>query len=129
MPELGDVAAEDDYAEFIARHIARLAKGGLGMVAPIGPKPAHNRARFRVRLPPIAAPAAPKAAHSIPISAAANARPSCGAKLTIRKRVYCDQCLPTELGQSGALRPRDSRPQGRQDRRHARRRLRSHDDA
>ncbi|MGB6518224.1 MAG: hypothetical protein WBE79_06940 [Candidatus Cybelea sp.] len=33
----------------------------------------------------------------MPISTASNACRDCGAKLTIRKRAYCDQCLPAEL--------------------------------
>ena len=88
------------YAEAVARHVARLAKSGLGMAAPIGPKPALDRARVAVRLRPIAAPAVPKASRSVPISAASNACRSCGAKLAIRKRVYCDQCLPDQLAES-----------------------------
>ena len=47
-----------------------------------------------MRVRPIVAPATPKAARSVPISAAANACRSCGAELTIRKRLFCDQCLP-----------------------------------
>jgi hypothetical protein len=82
------------YAEAVARHVARLAKSGLGMVAPIGPKPAADRARVAVRVKPIAAPAAPRAAQSVPIGTASNACRSCGAKLTVRKRLFCDQCLP-----------------------------------
>jgi CRISPR-associated endonuclease Cas1 len=82
------------YAETVARHVARLAKSGLGLAAPIGPKPSLDRARVKLRVRPIAAPATPKAARSVPISAAANACRSCGAKLTIRKRLFCDQCLP-----------------------------------
>ena len=30
------------YAEAVARHVARLAKNGLGMTVPIGPKPRWN---------------------------------------------------------------------------------------
>jgi hypothetical protein len=82
------------YAEAIARRVARLAKSGLGMAAPIGPKPSLDRARVKVRVRPIVAPAAPQAARSVPMSAAGNACRSCGAKLTIRKRLFCDQCLP-----------------------------------
>ena len=82
------------YAETVARHVARLAKSGLGVAAPIGPKPEVDRARVSVRVRPIAAPAAPKAARSVPISTASSACRSCGAKLTIRKRSFCDQCLP-----------------------------------
>jgi hypothetical protein len=48
----------------------------------------------KVRVRPIAAPVAPKAVRSVPIATAANACRSCGAKLTIRKRLFCDQCLP-----------------------------------
>lgn len=82
------------YAEVVARHVARLAKAGLGIEAPIGPKPFINRARVKVRLRPIGAPTMPKSARTVPITMAANACRSCGAKLTIRKRLFCDQCLP-----------------------------------
>jgi len=82
------------YAEAVARHVARLAKSGLGVTAPIGPKPSLDRARVSVRVRPIAAPVAPKAARSVPIATAANACRSCGAKLVLRKRLFCDQCLP-----------------------------------
>ena len=82
------------YAESVARHVARLAKNGLGIAAPIGPKPTIDRARVKVRVRPIVAPLAPKAVRSVPIATAANACRSCGAKLTIRKRLFCDQCLP-----------------------------------
>jgi hypothetical protein len=47
-----------------------------------------------VRVKPIAAPAMPKASRSIPIATARNTCRSCGAKLAIRKRLFCDQCLP-----------------------------------
>lgn len=82
------------YAENVARHVARLAKSGLGIAAAIGPKPSIDRARVKVRVRPIAAPVAPKAVRSVPIAMAANACRSCGAKLTIRKRLFCAQCLP-----------------------------------
>lgn len=82
------------YAESVARHVARLAKSGLGIAAPIGPKPTVDRARVKVRVRPIAVPVVPKAVRSIPIAMAANACRSCGAKLTIRKRLFCDECLP-----------------------------------
>ena len=82
------------YAEAIARHVTRLAKSGLGiMEAPIRTA-ASDRARVKVRVRPIAAPLVPKAVRSVPIAVAANACRSCGAKLTIRKRLFCDQCLP-----------------------------------
>jgi hypothetical protein len=48
----------------------------------------------KVRVRPIAAPATPKALRSVPLSTASNACRTCGAKLTVRKRVYCDMCLP-----------------------------------
>jgi hypothetical protein len=70
------------------------------MAAPSGPRPAADRARVAVRLRPIAAPAAPKASRSVSIATARNACRSCGAKLAIRKRVYCDQCLPDQLAES-----------------------------
>jgi CRISPR-associated endonuclease Cas1 len=58
------------YAEAVARHVARLAKNGLGMEAPIGPKPSIDRARVKVRVRQIAAPVAPKAVRSVPIATA-----------------------------------------------------------
>ena len=82
------------YAEAVARRVVRMAKSGLGIAAPIGPKPSVDRARVSVRVRPIALPVTPKAARSMPMSAAANACRSCGAKLTIRKRMFCDRCLP-----------------------------------
>jgi CRISPR-associated endonuclease Cas1 len=85
------------YAENVARHVARLAKSGLGIAAPIGPKPSIDRARVKVRVRPIAAPIGPKAVRSVPIATAANACRSCGAKLAIRKRVYCDRCFPDQM--------------------------------
>jgi len=88
------------YAENVARHVAGLAKSGLGIAAPIGPKPSIDRARVKVRVRPIASPALPKVVRSVPIATAANACRSCGAKLTIRKRVFCDQCLPDQLEES-----------------------------
>jgi hypothetical protein len=36
----------------------------------------------------------------VPIATTANACRYCGAKLTIRKRVYCDRCLPDQLEES-----------------------------
>jgi len=81
------------YAEALARHVARLAKSGLGMEAPIR-SAATDRARVKVRVRPIAVPVAPKAVPSVPIATVANACRSCGVKLTIRKRLFCDQCLP-----------------------------------
>ena len=114
------------YAEAVARHVARLAKSGLGMAAPIGPKPALDRARVKVRLRPIAAPAAPKAVRSVPIATAANACRSCGAKLTIRKRLFCDQCLPDRRREAQrATRRRLPLPGASEDRGHARSRPRS----
>jgi hypothetical protein len=82
------------YAEAVARHVAQFAKSGLGMVVPIGPNPALDRRRIAVRLRPIAAPSTPKASRSVPITTARNACRTCGAKLTVRKRLFCDQCLP-----------------------------------
>jgi hypothetical protein len=82
------------YAEAVARHVARLAKSGLGISVPIGPTPQRDRARVKVRATPLAAPAAPKAARSVPMSVASNACRSCGAKLAVRKRQYCEACLP-----------------------------------
>ncbi len=80
--------------------LARRAKAGLGVAAPIGPRPSQSRARISVRVKPLAAPVTPKALRSVSISAASNACRGCGAKLTIRKRVYCDQCLSAQLAES-----------------------------
>jgi CRISPR associated protein Cas1 len=84
------------YAEAVARHVAHLAKSALGMEAPIRTA-TGDRARVKVRVRPIAAPAVPKAVRSVPIATAANACRSCGAKLTVRKRVYCDRCFPDQM--------------------------------
>jgi CRISPR-associated endonuclease Cas1 len=92
MPTWANLVAP--YAEMVARYVARLAKNGLGMAAPIGPRPLRDRSRIAVRVKPIAVPVAPKAARSVPIAMARNACRSCGAKLAIRKRLFCDQCLP-----------------------------------
>jgi hypothetical protein len=56
--------------------------------------PQRDRARVKVRVKPIAAPATPRALRSVPITAASNACPSCGVKLTTPKRLFCDRCLP-----------------------------------
>ncbi len=88
------------YAEGVARRVAHLAKSGLGVAAPIGPKPSRNRARVKVRVRPIAAPATPRALRSVPIRAASNACRSCGAKLTTPKRLYCERCLPERRAQA-----------------------------
>jgi hypothetical protein len=85
------------YAEMVARHVARLAKSGLGMTAPIGPKPSPKRTRITVRLRPIAPVVMPRASRSVLAATNSNVCRSCGAKLTVRKRVYCDRCLPEEL--------------------------------
>jgi CRISPR-associated endonuclease Cas1 len=82
------------YAEGMARHVARLAKHGLGVAAPSGPIPSHNRALISLRVKPIAAPVTPKALRSVPVSMARNACRSCGAKVAVPKRLFCDQCLP-----------------------------------
>jgi CRISPR-associated endonuclease Cas1 len=84
------------YAEVIARQVSQLAKSGLGMSVPIGPVPRADRRRISVRVKPIARPSVPKAARSVPMSVASNACRACGAKLSIRKRVYCDTCLPLQ---------------------------------
>jgi hypothetical protein len=82
------------YAEGLARRVAHLAKNGLGVAAPIGPMPLRERARIKMRVKPIAAPATPRALRSVPITAARNACRRCGAKLTTPKRLFCNQCLP-----------------------------------
>jgi hypothetical protein len=85
------------YAEGIGRHVARLAKSGVGVVAPMGPVLTRDRARVRVRVAPIPAVAAPSVKPTVPISSAANACKACGAKVTVRKRVYCDACFPEQM--------------------------------
>ena len=87
------------YGESVARHVARLAKSGLCVAAPIGPTPSRDIAAVKVRVRPIAAPLVPQPARSVPISTARNACRSCGAKLAIRKRVFCDECLPDHLAE------------------------------
>jgi hypothetical protein len=69
------------------------------MTVPIGPTPTLDRTRVKVRVRPIAAPHTSRALRSVPISTASNACRSCGAKVTIPKRVYCDQCLPEQRRQ------------------------------
>ena len=88
------------YAEAVARHVARLAKSGLGVAAPIRPSIESDRARVKVHFAPIAPPASPKAARTVPIATASNACRDCGVKLTTRKRVYCDDCYPDRLAAS-----------------------------
>lgn len=58
---------------------------------------AQQCGRLTVRTAPIAATSRPKTRATVPISEAANACKNCGAKLAIRKRVYCDACLPAEM--------------------------------
>ena len=117
------------YAESVARHVARLAKSGFGIAAPIGPKPSIDRARVKVRVRPIAAPIGQRPLRSVPIATAANACRSCGAKLTIRKRLFCDQCLPDRRGEAAAATPKLQCRGAGQNRCHARSRPRSHYDA
>jgi CRISPR-associated endonuclease Cas1 len=85
------------YAEGTARHVARLAKSGLGAVTPIGAVPSLNRARIKVREAAIAPIEAPKAARTLPTSVTPNVCKACGAKVSIRKRVYCDGCFPEQM--------------------------------
>lgn len=82
------------YAESVARHVAQLARSGLGAVHPIA---TTQRARVKVRIRPIAASSVPKPQATVPMSALHNACRDCGAALKVRKRVYCDTCLPGEL--------------------------------
>ena len=115
------------YAEAVARHVARLAKGGLGVAAPIGPKPALDRARVDA----LAADRRARCTKGCAIRAdlsRGNACRSCGAKLAVRKRVYCDQCLPDRPRRPTLRRPA-SGPRVRQDRGHARSRVRPDHDA
>lgn len=86
------------YAEAVVRHVACLAKSGLGVSAPIGPMLQSDRVRVKVRARPIAPPRAAVASRSVPMSALSNACQTCGAKLAIRKRKYCDACLPDRRG-------------------------------
>jgi CRISPR-associated endonuclease Cas1 len=82
------------YAEGIGRHVARLAKSGVGVAAPMRRMPSVDRARVKVRVSPIPIVAEPEARATVPITAVSNACRTCGAKLTIRKRIYCDRCIP-----------------------------------
>ena len=79
------------YAESVARHVGQLAKSGLGAVHPIA---TAQRARVKVRVRPIAASSVPKPKATVPMSALHNACRDCGTALKLRKRVYCDRCLP-----------------------------------
>jgi hypothetical protein len=85
------------YAEGVGRHVARFAKVGAGVTAPMGPMPSADRVRIKVRAAAIPPVAPPSAVRSLPASVASNACRGCGAKVTVRKRVYCDACLPTQM--------------------------------
>jgi hypothetical protein len=78
------------YAEAVARHVARLAKSGRGMAAPIRTA-AGDRARVKVRVRPIAAPIVPKAVRSVPIATAANACPIGARKRSFRRSRLSDR--------------------------------------
>lgn len=93
MPAWGKLV--DPYAEMLARQVGRLAKAGFGSVRP--PIAAAERARVKVRTKPIQHPRLPKAEASVPISALYNACKHCGARVTVRKRVYCDACAPLQM--------------------------------
>ncbi len=108
MPRWAKLVAP--YAEGVARHVARLAKGGLGTVHPIA---AAQRARVKLRLKPIAAPEPPRARPTVPMSALHNACRDCGAVLKVRKRIYCDDCLPSHRKEQLAARPQASSRLGR----------------
>jgi CRISPR-associated endonuclease Cas1 len=95
MAQWGKLVAP--YAESIGRHVARLAKSGVGVAAPMGPVLAQDRARVKVRVAPILTVAAPSVTPTVPISTAANACKACGAKVTVRKRVYCNACFPKQM--------------------------------
>jgi hypothetical protein len=78
-------------------HVARLAKSGVGVAAPMGPVPTQNRGRVKVRITRISTVAAPSIKSTVPISAAPNSCKACGAKVVVRKRVYCDACFPEQM--------------------------------
>lgn len=109
------------YAEAVARHVPRLAKSGLGMTTPIGPKPALDRARVKMRLRPIVAPAMPQASRSVSVSIASNGCRSCGAKLAVHKRLFCDRCLPDRRQEVLSAAARSFQAAGPENRHHARR--------
>jgi CRISPR-associated endonuclease Cas1 len=94
------------YAEGTARHVARLAKSGLGVAAPIGAAPLLSRARIKVRSAGIVPTETPKAVRTLPVSVIANFCKACGAKVNVRKRVYCNACFPTQMAaQQRAIEP------------------------
>ena len=83
------------YAEGLAKHVTRLAKSELRMIAPIGPLPRMGGKALQSKAPTlITVQAAPQASSSLPVSIVKNACRECGTKLEIRKRLFCDACLP-----------------------------------
>jgi len=95
------------YAEGAGRHVARLAKSGLGVAAPIRSIPSPDRARIKVRTAAIQPVAPPKALRTVPPGVTPNVCRACGAKVTAPKRVYCDACFPEQTAaQQRAVQPR-----------------------
>lgn len=94
MPTWAQLVAP--HAERLARDLLAFAKSnhaeGLSLIA----SSARQRAGIRIRTKVITAPEPPKPMASIPISRFQNACRHCGARLAVRKRVYCDKCLPRE---------------------------------
>lgn len=69
--------------------------------------PLLNRARIKVRVAAIASVPTPGAVHTLTPSVTADACRACGAKLTVRKRVYCDACFPQQMAaQQRAVQPK-----------------------
>ena len=85
------------YAERLARDLVRFAKG-LPPRALLVPR-AEQRGRLKIRTRPLTPAIMPKTKNTVPVSQFKNACKNCGAELRIRKRVYCDTCLPGELKQ------------------------------
>lgn len=85
------------HAERLARDLLAFAKSNHTESPSLQRFVARPGARIKIRSKEIAAPERPKATPSIPTSRFHNACRQCGAKLAVRKRVYCDNCLPGEL--------------------------------
>jgi len=88
MPTWGKLVAP--HAELVARQITELARKGFRVSRPSA---MAERGRVKVRVRPIETAANPRKG-TLPISAVRNACRDCGEPITVRKRVYCDVCLP-----------------------------------
>ncbi len=84
----------EPHAEALTRALASFAKTGSATSA-LTLSRAEQSGRLKVRSKPIAV-SVPAVRKAIPVSQFKNVCRSCGAPLTIRKRVYCDACLPAE---------------------------------